>query len=150
MESGKVAVLLPGLGAVATTFIAGVELVRRGRLRPVGSLTQLGRLRTPRGELPYSSAVPLAGLEELTFGAWDIVDEDAATVAARSGVLRPEHLSEVRSFLRGIKPKPGVHQPELVRRLTANHVKPAQSHRAHVEQLRQDIRDFQRTLGASR
>jgi myo-inositol-1-phosphate synthase len=78
------------------------------------------------------------------------VDEDAATVAERSNVLRPEHLSEVRSFLHGVRPKPGVHQPELVRRITANHAKPAQPHRALVEHLRQDIRDFKHKLGATR
>lgn len=147
---GKLAVLLPGLGAVSTTFIAGIELIRRGEFRPVGSLTQLGRMNLRTGEVPIASAVPLAPLDQLCFGAWDIVNEDAATVAARSGVLSREHMERVGSFLGEIRPRRGVHRPDLVRRIEANHTKQAQSHRQSIEELREDIRDFKRTLGADR
>src|SRR5689334_12030273 len=120
---GKLAVLLPGLGAVATTFIAGVELIRRGQAVPVGSLTQMGTARlgkrTDGRTVKLSELVPLAGLNDLVFGAWDIVSEDAAKVAERSGVLSPAHIEAVRPFLSQIKPRPGVHDADAVRRIEA-------------------------------
>ncbi|MCK6545775.1 inositol-3-phosphate synthase [Myxococcota bacterium] len=153
---GKLAVLLPGLGAVATTFIAGVELVRRRRAQPTGSLTQLGMIELEPGAsaaaslVPIRDLLPLAPVESLTFGAWDIVAEDGATVAERSGVLSSEHLSEVHETLRGVMPRPGVYDPGSVRKIRANHVKWVSSHREKIEALRDDIRSFVRELGASR
>jgi myo-inositol-1-phosphate synthase len=150
---GRLAVLMPGLGAVATTFIAGVELVRQGKAVPVGSLTQLGMLRPRPGDtvpLRFGDVAPLARLEDLVFGAWDIIDEDAAKVAERSEVLSRDHINQVRGTLQALRPKPGVHDPELVRRLEANHVMEAATHREKVARLRQDIRDFKRELGADR
>jgi len=149
---GKLAVLLPGLGAVATTFVAGVELLKQGKGVPVGSLTQLGMF-APRGDettpVRVKDLVPLANVEELVFGAWDITDEDGYAVAERSEVLSREHIELARGALKALKPKKGVHDPDRVRRLEANHVK-AGTHRQKVEALRQDIRDFKRELGASR
>ncbi len=153
-KKGKLAVLMPGLGAVATTFIAGVDLVRRGQSLPVGSLTQLGTARlgkrTENRVVGIKDLVPLASLDDLAFGAWDIVDEDGATVAARSKVLSSEHLAASAPFLSTIRPKKGVHDPESVRRIAVNHVKSEKTAREKVEALRQDIRDFKRDLGAER
>ena len=152
--SGKLAVLIPGLGAVATTFIAGVELARRGLGMPVGSLTQLGTARlgkrTEHRVVPLAELVPLAGLDDLVFGAWDIVDENALEVARRSGVLPETQLAPVAEVLAGIRPKPGIYDPEAVRRIAANHVVPETTHRERIARVRQDIRDFLRDLGADR
>ena len=151
---GKLAVLMPGLGAVATTFIAGVELIRRGKAQPVGSLTQLGSARlgkrTDGRTVPIKDLVPLAKLDDMVFGAWDIVSEDAAQVAERSGVLSREHMEVCRAALAAIKPKQGVHDPEAVRRIAADHVMSAKTHNEKIEQLRKDIRDFKKDLGAKR
>jgi myo-inositol-1-phosphate synthase len=152
--SGKLAVLIPGLGAVATTFIAGVELARRGLGQPIGSLTQLGTARlgkrTDRRVVPISELVPLASLNDLVFGAWDIVNENALQVARRSAVLPEERLAPIADALAAIQPKPGVYDPEAVRRIAANHFIPETTHRARIARIRQDIRDFIRDLGADR
>jgi myo-inositol-1-phosphate synthase len=152
--SGKLAVLIPGLGAVATTFIAGVELARRGLGKPFGSVTQLGTVRlgkrTENRVVPIRDLVPLAKLDDLVFGAWDIVDENALEVARRSGVLPEELLAPIAESLAAIQPKPGVYDPEAVRRIAANHTVPETTHRARIERIRRDIRDFLRDLGADR
>jgi myo-inositol-1-phosphate synthase len=148
----KLAVLMPGLGAVATTFVAGVELVRQGRGLPVGSVSQMGMLRGRGGgrPSPIRELLPLARLDELAFGAWDIVAEDGLTVARRSKVLSSEHIDAARSALAALRPRPGVHDPETVRRISADHVADARTHRDRVDLLRNDIRDFKLRLGASR
>lgn len=145
---GKLAVLLPGLGAVATTFIAGVALARRKLATPVGSLTQMGTIRlgkrTERRSPKIADFVPLANLDQLEFGAWDLFDDDAYASAAHSHVLRPEHLEAVKDELRAIKPMRAVFYPEYVRRLHGTHVKTGASKADMVAQLRQDIRSFVR------
>jgi hypothetical protein len=92
---GKLAVLIPGLGAVSTTLMAGVELMRQGKATPIGSLTQMGTARlgkrTEGRTVPIRELVPLAEVKDVVFGAWDIVHEDAAQVADRSAVLSREH-----------------------------------------------------------
>jgi myo-inositol-1-phosphate synthase len=151
---GKLAVLLPGLGAVATTFIAGVALARRGLAPPVGSLTQLGTIRlgkrTEKRSPKLSEFAPLAPLDQLEFGGWDIFDEDAYESAVRSHVLRPEHLEAARDELRAIRPMRGVFYPEFVRRLSGTYVKTGSSKADMVAQLRQDIRTFVRDKKCSR
>ena len=96
---GKLAVLIPGLGAVATTLMAGVELARQGKGKPIGSLTQLGTARLGKRSEGKSvllkELVPLADLNDIAFGAWDIISEDAAQVADRSGVLSRDHIDAV-------------------------------------------------------
>src|SRR5882724_7139087 len=106
---GKLGVLCVGLGAVATTFIAGVENVRRGAARPIGSLTQMGTIRL--GKRTESRAplikefVPLADLGDLVFGAWDPIPDDCYTAAIRAGVLdRHEHVEPIADALKAIKP----------------------------------------------
>src|SRR3981081_2112812 len=103
---GKLAVLLPGMGAVATTFIAGVEAARRGLGKPIGSLTQMAHLRLgKRSEKRWAmikDLVPLAKLDDLVFGGWDPIPDDAYTAAAKAKVLSPEHLAQIKPALEKI------------------------------------------------
>jgi myo-inositol-1-phosphate synthase len=145
---GKLAVLLPGLGAVATTFIAGVALARRKLAAPVGSLTQLGTIRlgkrTERRAPRICDFAQLPSLDSLEFGAWDLFEDDAHASAAHSQVLKPEHLDAVKDELRAVKPMRAVFYPEYVRRLQGTHVKSGKSKADMVAQLRDDIRTFVR------
>ncbi len=149
---GRLLVLTPGLGAVSTTFMAGVELVRRGLGQPVGSWTQLAPLRESDGRdgKPVRDALPLAGLSDLVFSGWDMHGEDALTVAERSAVIERAHLEPVRDFLRGIKPYPAVHDPATVRRLEPRDIVRATSRREQADTLRSNIKDALRRTGASR
>src|SRR5258708_11334296 len=105
---GKLGVLLPGMGAVSTTFMAGVELVRRGKSQPVGSLTQMGTIRLGKrteGRSPLiHKFVSLAALRDLTFGGWDIFKDNAYQSAAHAGVLNPQDLEKLKTFLSTLKP----------------------------------------------
>jgi myo-inositol-1-phosphate synthase len=151
---GKLGVLLPGMGAVATTTIAGVMLARKGLAKPIGSLTQIGTIRlgkrneqrTPR----ISEVLPLASMDDLVFGGWDIFPEDAYATAVNAGVLRSEHLLPVRDELENIRPMTAAFHPEYVTRLHGTHVKTAASKAELVEQLRDDIRTFKRDNNCSR
>src|ERR1700747_3749102 len=105
---GKLGGLLPGMGAVSTTFMAGVELVRSGKSQPVGSLTQLGTIRLGKrteGRSPQiKKFVPLSNLDDIVFAGWDIYKDTAFQSAANAGVLSLEDLEKVKPFLSGIKP----------------------------------------------
>jgi len=151
---GKLGVLLPGMGAVATTMIAGTLLARRGAGVPVGSLTQLDTIRlgkrTDRRSPKISDFVPLAGLPQLEFGGWDIFPDDAYESAKHANVLRSEHLEQVKEELSAIKPMPGVFYPEYVKRLNGTYVKKGKSKAEMVEQLRADVRGFIKERGCSR
>src|SRR5690606_38478554 len=98
--AGKLGVLLPGLGAVSTTFIAGVEMIRKGLTPPIGSLTQMSRIRlgkrTEDRNPLIRDFVPLAGLDQLVFGGWDIYEDNCYEAAVNAGVLSPEHQAAVR------------------------------------------------------
>ena len=152
--SGKLGVLLPGLGAVSTTFIAGVEAIRRGLLPPVGSLTQSGTIRLGKrteGRSPLiRDFVPLAALDSLEFGAWDPIPDTAYEAARRAGVLSSEHLAQVAAFLGGIRPWTAVFEREWVKRLDGPHVKAGASKMALAEQLMDDIRRFKEAKGLDR
>ena len=151
---GKLGVLLPGMGAVATTFIAGVEAVRRGYAKPIGSLTQLGTIRlgkrTDNRAPRVSDFVPLAGLSDLVFGGWDIFPDDAYASAAHAGVLTQPDLDRVKPFLDGIQPMPGVFDPRFVRKLSGTHIKTGKSKRDFADQLGVDIADWKRANGVER
>src|SRR3954452_5749162 len=140
---GKLGVLLPGMGAVATTFIAGVEAVRRGHAKPIGSLTQLGTIRlgkrTENRSPKVTDFVPLAGLNDLVFGGWDIFEDNAYESAAHAGVLTNEDLRKVKDFLEGIKPMPGVFEPAYVKKLSGTYIKKGKSKMDLAEQLMADI-----------
>ena len=106
--SGKLGVLLPGMGAVATTFMAGVEAVRRGIAQPIGSVSQLAHIRlgkrTENRNPLISEIVPLAKLEDLVFGGWDPIPDNALVAARKAGVLHDKHIDAIADFLEGIKP----------------------------------------------
>ncbi len=144
--SGKLGVLTQGMGAVATTFFAGAELIKRGLAEPVGSLTQLGTVRLGRRaeeRMPkIKDLVPLAGMDDLVFGGWDALPDDAYEAAAHAGVLQKEHLNAVRDPLREIRPFPAVFDPRHVARIEATHTKSYGSLREASEQVREDIRAF--------
>ena len=151
---GKLGVLMPGMGAVATTFMAGVELVKKGLAEPVGSLTQLGTIRLGKrteNRVPkIKDFVPLAGLDELVFGGWDAFPDDAYEAATVAGVLEKDHLGAVRDELKSIKPFPAVFDARYVARLEAKHVKSYGSLREAAEQVRDDIRSFKGRHGLER
>ncbi len=151
---GKLAVLLPGMGAVATTTIAGVMLARRGLGAPIGSLTQLGTIRLGKrteNRVPkIKDFVPLASLDDLVFGGWDIFPDDAYEAAKHAAVLEPRHLDLVKDELATVKPMPGVFYPDYVKRLHGTHVKTAANKAEMVEQVREDIRTFKKANGCSR
>jgi myo-inositol-1-phosphate synthase len=152
--AGKLGVLTPGLGAVATTFMAGVESIRRGLSKPIGSLTQMATIRlgkrTENRSPLIRDFVPLAGLEDLHFGAWDPFPDDAYTAAVKAGVLTGEDVGEVADFLRAIKPMPAVFDTKYVTRINGSNVKQGKTKRDLAEQLRQDIRDFRTRNGLER
>jgi myo-inositol-1-phosphate synthase len=148
---GKLGVLLPGLGAVATTTIAGVFLARRGHGLPIGSLTQMGSVRRSYGEsVPIGDFVPLAPLEDLVFGAWDVFPENAYESALHANVLDARHLDLVKEELSAIQPMRGAFYPEFVKRLNGTHVKTAANKADMVDQIRQDIRHFKTANGCDR
>jgi myo-inositol-1-phosphate synthase len=152
---GKLGVMLVGLGAVSTTFIAGVENVRRGSGLPIGSLSQMGTIRlgkrTEKRSPKIKEFVPLADLKDLVFTAWDPIPDDAYTAAVKAGVLdRREHLEPIKDFLQGIKPLPAAFDQYYVKRLQGSNVKRAKTKRELAEQLRQDMRSFRKTAGVSR
>jgi len=153
--TGKLAIFTPGLGAVATTFIAGVERVRRGLSAPIGSLTQMATVRlgkrTDNRSPLIKDFVPLATLNDIVFAAWDPIPDDAYTAAVKAGVLTKEDLEPVADFLKGIKPMPAVFENKYVTRITgATNVKSAKTKRELAEQLRADIRNFMKANGAER
>jgi myo-inositol-1-phosphate synthase len=151
---GKLGVLLPGMGAVATTFVAGVESIRRGFHKPLGSMTQMGTIRLGKrteGRSPkVSEFVPLAGLDDLVFAGWDIFEDDAYESAKHAGVLSNEDLDRVGGFLKSVKPMPGVFEPSYVKKLNGTHVKRGKSKMDLAEQLVDDIERFKRDSGADR
>ncbi|MEX2328081.1 MAG: inositol-3-phosphate synthase, partial [Nitriliruptoraceae bacterium] len=144
---GRLGVLCVGLGAVATTFIAGVELIRQGMAEPIGSLTQMGTIRLGRRTEDRAPLirdfVPLAGLDDLVFGAWDPFPDDAYVSAVRAGVLDVgRHLEPIADALRAIEPMPAAFDPAYVKKLDGPNVMASRSKRPMLEQLREDIRTF--------
>jgi myo-inositol-1-phosphate synthase len=151
---GKLGVLLPGMGAVATTFIAGVEAVRRGIGRPIGSLTQMGTIRlgkrTEKRVPAIRDFVPLASLEDLVFGGWDIRDENCHEIALQAGVLEPALLGRLNGFLESIRPMPAVFDRHYVKRLDGPHVKRGSNKAELAQMLLEDIERFRASTGVSR
>jgi myo-inositol-1-phosphate synthase len=146
--------MLVGLGAVATTFVAGVENIRGGRAEPIGSLSQLATIRLGKrteGRAPrIKDFAPLASLDDLVFAAWDPIPDDAYTSAKVAGVLDDPHIEPIAEFLKSIVPMPAVFDQAYVKRLNGTNVKEGQTKRELAEQLRADIRAFKESSGASR
>ncbi len=139
---------MPGMGAVGTTFMAGVELVRQGQSVPVGSLTQLGTIRLGKrteGRVPkIKDLVPLAKLDDLVFGAWDVFPDDAYQAAVKAGVLDAKDLTKVQKFLKTIKPMKAAFDQNFVKNLHGTNIKKGKTKFDLAEQIRQDIRDFKK------
>jgi myo-inositol-1-phosphate synthase len=152
--NGRLALLLPGMGAVATTLIAGVEAVRRGLAPPIGSVTQMGRIRLGKrteGRSPFvKELVSLAALEDVRFGGWDVFPDSAYESAVHAKVLEGDLLEKLREPLSAVKPMPAVFEPEYVKRLHGTHVKKAKSKLELGEMLRADIRGFMKAEGCAR
>ena len=185
--TGKLGILLPGMGAVATTFMAGVDriedgmmyvteldedgnekkkhevpfkhsmmlpaftgvdAVRRGRSKPIGSLTQMGTIRlgkrTDNRSPLIRDFIPLARLDDISFAGWDLFPDDAYQAASKAGVLTKEHLAESKSFLSSIKPMSAVFEQAYVKRLTATHAKTGTSKQDLAEQVMADIEGFRK------
>ena len=125
---GKLGILLPGMGAVGTTFIAGVLAIRKGLAKPIGSLTQMGTIRIgPRTDdnVPLiKDYAPLATLDDLVFGGWDVFEDDAYVAASRAGVLEGHLLEQLGEELRAIKPMTAVFEQSYVKNLHGTHIKP--------------------------
>ncbi|MDH5589148.1 MAG: inositol-3-phosphate synthase [Gemmatimonadota bacterium] len=151
---GRLGVLLPGFGAVATTFVAGVEAARKGIAKPVGSLTQMATIRLGKrtdARTPFiKDFVSLAGLEDLVFGAWDPIPDDGYASAVNAGVLLPEHVEPIKDFLKSIKPMPAVFDPAYVKKLNGPNTKSGPTKKDLAEQLRADIRNFKSENGCDR
>ncbi len=145
---GKLGVLLVGLGAVSTTFIAGVEAVKRGLALPIGSLSQFGTVRLGKrteGRSPkISDFVPLAQLQDLEFASWDLFDDDAYTAAVKAGVLEMSLLEQLRPVLEEVRPYPAVFDNRYVKRLDGTHVRKGRTKWDLAHQLMEQIRSFQR------
>ncbi len=143
---GKLGVLLPGLGAVSTTLIAGVHLVNKGLGRPFGSLTQMQRMRLGKRThprfVPIKDVVPLADPRDLVFGAWDIFPDNAYQAAVAAGVLPTEMLSAVRQELESLVPWRGVFERAYVRNLDGKHVKTGPTKMHLADAIRQDMETF--------
>jgi myo-inositol-1-phosphate synthase len=151
---GKLGVLLPGVGAVATTFIAGVEAIRRGISKPIGSLTQMGTIRLGKrteNRCPrIAEFVPLASLDDVVFGGWDIYADNAYEAARKAGVLQAEHLAALKGFLETVRPWPAVFDPSYVKKLHGENVKKGRNKRELAEQLGDDIERFRTENGLAR
>ncbi len=152
---GKLGVLIPGIGgAVATTFVAGVEAIRRGLAEPIGSLTQMGTIRLGKRDeyrIPrIKDFVPLASLDDIVFAGWDIYEANGYDAALFAKVLRREHLEPIRDFLQTIQPMKAVFDRRFVKNLDGNHVKSGSSLRDLTEALKEDIQQFKQAHGIDR
>src|SRR5271157_184625 len=147
---GKLGVMIPGMGAVATTFVAGVEAVRKGLAKPIGSLTQMGTIRlgkrTEGNTPPIKDFVPLASLDDIVFTGWDIFDDNVYEAAAHAKVLEKDQLEAIRPYLEAIKPIPAVFDQYYVKRLNGTNIKTGKNKMDLANQLRADIQAFKKTV----
>ncbi|HMF76315.1 MAG TPA: inositol-3-phosphate synthase [Bryobacteraceae bacterium] len=152
--AGKLGILIPGMGAVTSTFIAGVEAIKQGLGQPIGSLTQLGTIRLGKrtdGRTPkIKDFVPLASLECLEFGTWDIFEDDGYEAAVRARVLEAPILEKLKEPLSAIKPMKAVFDQNYVKRIHGPNVKAGANKMELAEALMDDITEFKRSHGCSR
>jgi myo-inositol-1-phosphate synthase len=148
--TGKLGVMVVGLGAVATTMIAGVEAIRRGFAKPIGSLTQMGTIRlgkrTDNNTPLVKDFVPLADLNDLVFTGWDIFEDNVYESAAHAEVLDKETLAKLKPYLETIKPLPAVFDQHYVKRLHGTHVKKGKNKLDLAQQVMTDIQNFRKTV----
>lgn len=151
---GKLGVLVVGLGAVSTTFMAGVLAARKGLAKPVGSMTQYDKIRIGRGEdkkyLHYKDIVPIADLNDIVFGAWDVYPENAFESAVNAEVLKAKDILPLQAELEAIKPMKAAFDKNYAKRLDGNNVKDCKDRWDMAEQLREDIRNFKKETGVDR
>jgi myo-inositol-1-phosphate synthase len=151
---GKLGILLVGMGAVSTTTIAGVIAIRKGLAKPIGSLTQMGTIRLGKrteGRSPLiKEFLPLASLDDIVFGGWDIFEDNAYEAAKTAGVLDKELLEQIRPELEAIKPMPAVFDRRYVKRLDGPNVKKGKNKKDLAAQLIADMRRFKAENGCDR
>src|SRR2546421_2852385 len=151
---GKLGVMIPGMGAVATTFVAGVEAIRKGLAKPIGSLTQMGTIRLGKrtdGRSPkIKEFMSLARLDDLVFTGWDIFEDDMYSAAAKAGVLERDLLDKIKPLLAAVVPRKAVFDHNYIKRIDGPNVKKGKNKTDLAEQVREDIREFKKTSGASR
>ena len=151
---GKLGVLLPGMGAVSSTLIAGVQLVNAGYSQPIGSVTQMSRIRLGKRDNPQypyiKDFVPLSPLKDLVFGGWDIYDDNCYQAALACGVIDKNELEPIRKQLEEIKPWPAVFDPAFVKNLSGPNVKKASNKMELAEMLMQDMEKFKKQHGIDR
>ncbi len=147
--AGKLGIMIPGLGAVATTFIAGVYAIRKGIAKPIGSLTQMGTVRLGKRtdkRIPLiKDFVELAGLDDLVFGGWDIFEDNVYLAARKAGVLNKDLLDDVRFDIEDIKPWKAVFDQNYVKKLSGDNVKKASTKYDLALMLMEDIQNFKET-----
>ena len=150
----KLGVMIPGMGAVATTFVAGVEAIRKGIAKPIGSVTQMGTIRLGKrteGRSPkIKEFVPLAGLDDLVFTGWDIFEDNMFDAATNAGVLDRYLLEQIKPFLQKITPRKAVFDHNYVKKIDGPNLKKGKNKMDLAEQVRDDIRQFRKSSGASR
>ena len=145
---GKLGVVIPGMGAVTSTFIAGVEAIKKGYAKPIGSLTQMGTIRLGKrtdNRIPkIKDFIPLASLDDLVFGGWDIFSDNIYQAASKAGVLERSLIDSIRPALEAISPWPAAFDKSYVRRLDGTNVKKAANKMELAEQVQDDIKNFQK------
>ncbi len=151
---GKLGVLIPGIGAVSTTFMAGLEAIKRGLGLPVGSLTQMATIRLGKrtdGRSPLiKDFIPLAKIEDIVYGGWDIFEDTAYEAAVNAGVLDRPLLDQVKDPLAAVRPMKAVFDPSYVKRINGPNVKQGGSKMDQAELLMEDIASFRKSAGADR
>jgi myo-inositol-1-phosphate synthase len=151
---GKLGILLVGLGAVSTTFIAGVEAIKKGIAKPIGSLTQMGHIRlgkrTEKRNPLIKEFVPLAKLEDIVFGAWDIFPDNAFEAASKAQVLKKEDLDALKPELEKVKPWKAVFDKSYVKKLDGSNVKTGKNKMDLANQVIADIENFKKQHNLSR
>ena len=152
--NGKLGILLVGLGAVSTTFVAGVEAIRKGKAKPIGSLTQMGTIRlgkrTENRSPQIKDFVPLADLNDIVFGAWDIFSDSAYEAALHAGVLEKSQIEDLREQLESLKPMQAVFSQNYVKRLNGTNIKDGKNKMELAERLIEDIARFRQEKGCER
>jgi myo-inositol-1-phosphate synthase len=152
--TGKLGVVLPGMGAVSSTFIAGVEAIKKGLAKPIGSMTQMGTIRLGKrtdGRIPaIKDFVPLASLNDIVFGGWDIFEDNVYQAGVKAGVLERNLLDQIKPSLESIRPWSAVFDKSYVRKLDGTHIKKGANKMELAEQLQADIKNFQKQNNLSR
>ena len=151
---GKLGIMVVGCGAVATTFMTGVLMTRKGLAKPVGSMTQYDKIRVGRGAakqyLHYKDIVPLADLEDIVFGTWDVYPQNAYQAAVYAEVLKAKDIEPVREELMAIRPMKAAFDRNYAKRLDGDNVKNCQTRWDMVLELQKDIRNFKQQNGCAR